>query len=204
MRDLVACLYENHTVTKEELEDLKTRWRAKSPNIVHFWYDCDEAAKRAVTTGKSSTVGRVTFSMECDRKNSLRFLTVTLPSGRKMFYPSPEIGTNRFGSESLTYMGQDQTTKKWKRIETYGGKLVENITQAVARDCLAHAIERLEAKGFPIVFHVHDEVVIDMKPYAEDEKMLSDVTAIMSEPPPWADGLPLNAEGWGGAFFKKD
>lgn len=188
----------------EELEDLKTRWRAKSPNIVRFWYDCDEAAKLAVNTGKASTVGRVTFSMECDRKNSLRFLTVTLPSGRKMFYPSPEIGTNRFGSESLTYMGQDQTTKKWKRIETYGGKLVENITQAVARDCLAHAIERLESKGFPIIFHVHDEVVIDIKPYAEDEKMLKDVTAIMSVPPMWACGLPLNAEGWVGAFFKKD
>ena len=101
-------------------------------------------------------------------------------------------------------MGMDQTSKKWKRIETYGGKLTENCVQAIARDALADAIERLEAAGFPIVFHVHDEVVIDIKPFAEDKDMLKAVTDIMTQPIPWAPGLPLGADGWVGDFFTKD
>jgi DNA polymerase len=94
--------------------------------------------------------------------------------------------------------------KKWGQIETYGGKLTENCVQAIARDCLAGAIERLEAAGYPVVFHVHDEVVIDITPYADDKTMLNDVVQIMSEPIPWAQGLPLNADGWVGTFFTKD
>ena len=101
-------------------------------------------------------------------------------------------------------MGVDQTSKKWKPIETYGGKLVENCVQAIARDCLAEAIENLERNGFPIVFHVHDEVVIDVKRFADDETMLEKVKAVMAAPIPWAKGLPLNADGWVGDFFKKD
>ena len=101
-------------------------------------------------------------------------------------------------------MGVDQTTKKWKAIETYGGKLTENVVQAIARDCLAVAIERLEQAGFPIVFHVHDEVVIDVSPFADDEAMLSKVCEIMTTPISWAQGLPLGADGWVGTFFKKD
>lgn len=95
-------------------------------------------------------------------------------------------------------------TKKWKRIETYGGKLVENCVQAIARDCLAQAIDNLEAAGYPVVFHVHDEVVIDIEPYADKDTMLNNVVTIMANPIPWASGLPLNAEGWVGKFFKKD
>ena len=95
----------------------------------------------------------------------------------------------------------DQTTKKWSCLETYGGKLAENITQAVARDCLAEAVERLEAAGYPVVFHIHDEVVIDAGPGKDD---LNDVVRIMSQVPVWAGGLPLNAEGWTNEFFKKD
>ena len=93
---------------------------------------------------------------------------------------------------------------KWGRIETYGGKLVENCVQAIARDCLALSIENLEAAGFPVVFHVHDEVVIDIRPFDDEKAMLKAVTAAMSKPIPWAPGLPLNAEGWVGTFFKKD
>ena len=98
----------------------------------------------------------------------------------------------------------DQTTKKWRELETYGGKLVENVTQSIARDCLADAIERLEAARFPIVFHIHDEVVIDIKPYADNDTMLKAVCDIMKQPPEWAPDLPLNAAGWVGDFFTKD
>ena len=95
----------------------------------------------------------------------------------------------------------NQKTKKWECLETYGGKLVENITQAVARDCLAEAIEHLEAAGYPVVFHIHDEVVIDAGP---EKANLEDVIRIMSQASAWADGLPLNADGWVNDFFKKD
>ena len=98
-------------------------------------------------------------------------------------------------------MGMDQTTKKWKQVETYGGKLVENCVQAIARDCLADAIERLEALGYAVVFHVHDEVVIECTP---DRADLDRVAAVMSQPLPWAPGLPLGADGWIGDFYKKD
>ena len=122
-------------------------------------------------------------------------------TGRKLYYISPSIGQNEWGRPSISYMGMDQKTKRWKRIETYGGKLVENITQAVARDCLAEAISRLEDAGYPVVFHIHDEVVIDA---GLDKADLDDVIRIMSQPPVWAAGLPLNADGWVNEFFKKD
>jgi DNA polymerase len=101
-------------------------------------------------------------------------------------------------------MGMDQKTKRWKQIETYGGKLVENCVQAIARDALAGAIERLEAAGLPVVFHVHDEVIIDVAPFADEDTMLQTVVDIMREPIPWAPDLPLNADGWVGTFFRKD
>ena len=117
---------------------------------------------------------------------------------------SPGIGENQWGNPSISYMGMDQKTKRWKRIETYGGKLVENCVQAIARDCLADTIERLEASGLPVVFHIHDEVVIDIAPWADEDTMLDTVVNIMRQPIPWAADLPLNADGWVGAFFKKD
>ena len=109
------------------------------------------------------------------------------------------MGVNRFGEPSLAYWGMDQQTKRWGETETYGGKLVENCVQAIARDCLAEAIERLEAAGYPVVFHVHDEVVIEA-----DHGSLEEVVKIMSQPPAWAPDLPLNADGWTNPFFKKD
>ncbi len=104
-------------------------------------------------------------------------------------------------------MGMNQTSKKWELLETYGGKLAENITQAVARDCLAEAIQRLEASGYPIVFHIHDEVVIDVHAVTSappGKQELKEVERIMSQPPVWAEGLPLAADGWVNPFFKKE
>lgn len=190
-------------LTEDELPDIVERWRRANPAIVQLWYTVDAAAKEAVNTGRIVELwdGRLVFARECDPENDLDFLTVRLPNGRKLYYARPCMGQDRFGRPSICYWGMNQKTKKWGTLETYGGKLVENITQATARDCLAEAIDRLEAAGFPVVFHIHDEVVIDAGP---DKADLDRVIRIMSQVPAWAEGLPLNADGWVNEFFKKD
>lgn len=188
-------------IPEDDLPDIVQRWRDTNKRICDLWYKMNSAAVEAISTGSSVGVGRLLVSCEYDAVHEVEYLTVLLPSGRKLYYNSPQIGENKWGGPSISYMGMDQTTKKWKRIETYGGKLVENCVQAVARDCLAQAIENLEAKGLPVVFHIHDEVVIDCR---ADTATLEDVVDIMSQPIPWAPGLPLNADGWVGGFFKKD
>lgn len=188
-------------IPEDDLPDIVQRWRDTNKRICDLWYKMNSAAVEAISTGCSVGVGRLLVSCEYDAVHEVEYLTVLLPSGRKLYYNSPQIGENKWGGPSISYMGMDQTTKKWKRIETYGGKLVENCVQAVARDCLAQAIENLEAKGLPVVFHIHDEVVIDCR---ADTATLEDVVDIMSQPIPWAPGLPLNADGWVGGFFKKD
>lgn len=188
-------------IPEDDLPDIVQRWRDTNKRICDLWYKMNSAAVEAISTGCSVGVGRLLVSCEYDAAHEVEYLTVLLPSGRKLYYNSPQIGENKWGGPSISYMGMDQTTKKWKRIETYGGKLVENCVQAVARDCLAQAIENLEKEGLPVVFHIHDEVVIDCR---ADTATLDDVVDIMSRPIPWAPGLPLNADGWVGGFFKKD
>lgn len=190
-----------HELPDAELPDIKNRWRSSNPHIVQFWYDVEKAALTAVNQGAPGIVRGIRFARECDPKNDLDFLTVRLPSGRKLYYAKPHMGINRFGRDSLCYYGMHQTSRKWEVSETYGGKLVENITQAVARDCLFFAMENLEAEGFPIVFDVHDEAVIEA---AEGMSDLDKVVKIMSRPIPWATSLPLNADGWVDQYFKKD
>lgn len=187
----------------EEIMDMVQRWRKANPAIVQFWYSVDAASREAVNTGRTVELwdGRLVFAREFDPANELDFMTIRLPNGRKLYYAKPHMGVNRFGHPSLCYWGQNQTSKKWSVIETYGGKLAENITQATARDCLAEAVERLEAAGYPVVFHIHDEVVIDAGPGHDS---LEDVVKILGQPPSWAPDLPLNAEGWTNPFFKKD
>ena len=188
-------------IPEDDLPDIVQRWRDTNKRICDLWYKTNSAAVEAISTGCSVGAGRLLVSCEYDAAHEVEYLTVLLPSGRKLYYNSPQIGENKWGGPSISYMGMDQTTKKWKRIETYGGKLVENCVQAVARDCLAQAIENLEKEGLPVVFHIHDEVVIDCR---ADTATLDDVVNIMSRPIPWAPGLPLNADGWVGGFFKKD
>ena len=187
----------------EEIMDMVQLWRRANPHIVQLWYTVEAAAKEAVEQGRRVPLrnGSLVIAREYDPLHQLNFLTIQLPSGRKLYYAEPHMGVNRFGHPSLCYLGQNQTTKKWEEVETYGGKLVENITQAVARDCLAEAIERLEASEYPVVFHIHDEVVIDAPPGRDS---LEDVIRILSQPPAWAAGLPLTADGWVNPFFKKD
>lgn len=191
-------------LTEEELPDIVDRWREANSRIRDLWYSMNNAAVEIISNGGSCNIKGIALAREYDMVQGISVLAVTLPSGRKLYYVEPQIGENRWGGPSITYLGQDQTTKNWKRIETYGGKLVENCVQAIARDCLAEAIERLEDAGFPVVFHVHDEVVIEIEPFADEETMLQKVVDIMSAPIPWAEGLPLDADGWVGQFFKKD
>ena len=191
-------------LSDDEVKEIVDRWRDTNPKIRELWYSFDNAAADVIQNGGAVRVRNCTFRRELDCMRGTVVLTIELPSGRKLYYVDPAIGENRWGGASLSYMGMDQTTKKWKRVETYGGKLVENCVQAIARDCLAQAIENLEAEGLPVVFHVHDEVVIDIAPFDNDKEMLSKVVSILTRPIPWAAGLPLGADGWVGRFFKKD
>ena len=191
-------------IPEEDLPDIVSRWREANKRIRDLWYTMDNAAVQVITQGGSVGVNGLLLARELDYNQGTDCFTITLPSRRKLYYVSPSIGQNEWGRPSIVYMGVNQQTRRWKQIETYGGKLVENCVQAIARDCLALAIERLEAAGLPVVFHVHDEVVIDTVPFADEDTMLEKVCGIMSEPIPWAPDLPLGADGWVGKFFRKD
>lgn len=197
-------------LSDDEVKGIVDRWRETNSMIRDLWNIVDSAAVTVITNGGAQTIRSettdavITLACELDVITGTRYMTILLPSGRKLYYPSPEIGVNRRGNPSVSYMGQNQTTKRWERVETYGGKLVENIVQAIARDCLAIAIENLEAQGLHVVFHIHDEVVIDTPAWADNDTMLDTVTKIMTKPIPWAQALPLNADGWVDKFFKKD
>ncbi len=197
-------------LSDDEVKGIVDRWRETNSMIRDLWNIIDSAAVTVITNGGAQTIRSettdavITLACELDVITGTRYMTILLPSGRKLYYPSPEIGVNRWGNPSVSYMGQNQTTKRWERVETYGGKLVENIVQAIARDCLAIAIENLEAQGLHVVFHIHDEVVIDTPAWADDDTMLETVTKIMTKPIPWAQMLPLNADGWVDKYFKKD
>ena len=197
-------------LSDDEVKGIVDRWRETNSMIRDLWNIVDSAAVTVITNGGAQTIRSettdavITLACELDVITGTRYMTILLPSGRKLYYPSPEIGVNRWGNPSVSYMGQNQTTKRWERVETYGGKLVENIVQAIARDCLAIAIENLEAQGLHVVFHIHDEVLIDTPAWADEDTMLETVTKIMTKPIPWAQMLPLNADGWVDKYFKKD
>jgi len=178
---------------EEELQPLVSAWKSSNPNIVKLWWDVDRAAKTAVKDRSSTETHGIRFSCQSG------MLFITLPSDRRLSYVKPRIGENRFGSDCITYEGIG-STKKWERIESYGPKLVENIVQAISRDLLSHAMRRLDAMGYNIVMHVHDEVVIE----APVDVSVDDICAVMSQPPPWAKGLLLRADGYETDFYKKD
>lgn len=190
-----------------ELPEIVNKWRSASPNIVKLWYAFQSAAMEVIE-GKGDrsipvkgTNAAVTFRREFDVRHGQDFLTIQLPSGRKLFYVKPFIGENRFGSESICYYGINQTTKKWEKQETYGGKLVENTVQAIARDCLAEALRRIEDSGYHTVFTVHDEAIIEAP---DRDGTLEDICAIMGSPVPWAPGLSLPADGFVSDYYMKD
>lgn len=181
-------------VEEEELKGLVQSWRAANPHIVNYWYEIDGAVKAAVKERKMTKVGMVMVYYQSG------MLKIALPSGRVLSYVRPRMTVNRFGSESVSYEGIG-TNRKWKRIESYGAKFCENIVQATARDVLAEAMLRLEKKGFDIVCHIHDEVVLEVP---EGTSSVEEVNEIMAVCPDWCEGLPLKAAGFESPFYKKD
>lgn len=180
-------------IDEDELQGLVDSWRRANPRIVGLWHNIDAAAKLAISSGEWIASGHLKVHVQDG------ILFIELPSGRRLAYPSPKPGENRFGGESITHLGVG-TNRRWERMETYGGKLVENIVQATARDILADSMQRLEKAGHKIVMHVHDEVVIEA-PIGRSS--VEDVCQIMSETPPWATGLPLDAEGFECTYYRK-
>lgn len=178
---------------EDEMASIVDAWRKANPRIAQMWWDVNRAALEAIKNGTSQMVGRIKVYQK------LGALVIALPSGRELIYPSPRVGENRFGGESITFMGLG-LNRKWGRIETYGGKLVENIVQATARDVLAHSMATLEAAGYPTVMHVHDEVITEV-PYGRGS--VEELCALMSRGPKWSKGLPLAAEGFESTYYKK-
>lgn len=181
-------------LTVEELKPLVDAWRMANPNIVKLWWDVDSAVKTVIKTRQDVKI----YGLEFSYKSGMLF--IKLPSGRSLAYVKPKICTNQFGGEGVSYEGIG-TAKKWERIESYGPKFVENIVQAISRDILAESMIRLKDKGFDIVIHVHDEVVLEVKNGCSD---ISEVSEIMCIKPKWASDLLLNAEGFECNFYKKD
>ena len=184
----------------EEMDSIVHRWRAANKRITDLWYQVQAAAVSVMETSQQTAVKNIIFSREFDVINGLDFLTITLPNKRKLYYAYPGTRLNSWGSTVITYKGLDQTTKKWTTLDTYGGKLVENIVQAIARDCLAESILKVKKKGFKIVIHVHDEIVIE----APESVTVEEICNIMGEPISWAQGLLLKADGFESAYYKKD
>jgi len=186
---------------EEELPGLVKQWRAANKRVVDFWYSLERAAVEVVRTGTAATVRGLVLAREGDTRYNLDFFTVALPSGRKLFYSHPYLSQNERGKEALYYRGVDQKTKKWGLASTYGGKLVENVTQAIARDCLAAALVKIYAAGYNTAIHVHDEVVLDIPDGSAAD--LKRVVEILEEPLPWAPGLLLKAEGFICDYYHK-
>lgn len=180
-------------VPEEELKPLVDAWRGSNPNIVKLWWDVDRAASTCVRERVPTETHGIRFLYQSG------MLFIVLHSGRRLVYVKPRMGINRYGSVTVTYEGVG-AQKKWLRLESYGPKFVENIVQATARDILVEAMQRLDAKGYKIVMHVHDEAVIE----APADTSLEDICSVMGETPAWANGLLLRADGYVCDFYKKD
>lgn len=187
-------------LTEEELPDIVHRWRQANPRIRDLWYAVENAALSVMQTAQPQAIYGLIFALEGDLVYGQSFLTVKLPSGRKLYYPKPFLKENQFGKLALHYYTVGQQSRKWEVASTYGGKMTENIVQAVARDCLAVTLERIAAKHLQVVFHVHDEVIID----APTETTVDEICDLMAEPIPWAPGLILKGAGFESSYYMKD
>ena len=212
------------SIPEDEMQSIVDHWRQANPMIVKLWRDYEAAAKTAIKERRAVRRGiRLPADNLQDREYMARGpvrpysvregvtvefyykdgnLLVRLPSGRRLCYYHARIRELSGGREQITYMGVNQTTKQWQEVETYGGKIVENILQATARDCLAEAMTRVAAMGYQIVMHVHDEMIVDVP--VEDTEALARINKAMSDPISWAPGLPLRGDGYETAFYRKD
>ena len=178
---------------EEEMQPLVDAWRAANPNIVAFWSALDSAARTVIRRKTSARIGKVALYWQDDK------MFMRLPSGRNLCYQSPHFTENRFGSDAIGYYAPNAAGQMVVQ-ETFGGKLAENATQAIARDILAHALLTLEKNGYPVIFHVHDEAVIEM-PIGQGS--LEEACRLMAIAPEWADDLPLRADGYECAYYQK-
>lgn len=181
-------------VPEDELQGLINDWRNANLHIVKLWTEVGNTAMKAIKEKTIVSLGKLVFMYERG------ILFIRLPSGRRLSYIKPRIGTNRFGGDSITYMGVG-ASKKWERLETFGGKLVENIVQAIARDLLASAMMNVANAGYDIVFHVHDEIIAEVP---DGQGSVDEMCMLMSINPDWADGIPLSADGYECEYYRKD
>lgn len=194
----------------EEKPQILSKWREANKKVVSLWRSLEDCAKRCIGTRREQVykiddVSSITFRYESGA------MTIELPSGRKLFYPSARMGrrtiegvNGSFEVEDISYMGQDQTSGKWVKLNTYGGKLTENVVQAIARDLLANAIFKVFDLGFNIVLHVHDEIAAEIPKDGNEEKTLQIMSDAMCSAPSWAKGIPLRAAGYITEYYKKD
>lgn len=182
-------------LAEHELKPIVDAWRAANPHIVQLWADVEEAAITTITSRQPIHLRNLRFTVESG------IMFIKLPSGRRLSYVQPKLGENRWGNPSITYMGTT-TGRHWGRLETYGGKLVENIVQAIARDLLVTGMHTVAKAGHQIVMHVHDEIIIDEP--KDSGFTVADACALMSTLPTWADGLPLEADGYECSYYRKD
>lgn len=188
-------------LSEEELPEIVSKWRAANPHIVQLWYRVEREALAAMRDGKVHEVDRgVTIALKSDLSKGLNFLTIGLPSGRSLYYVDPFLKMGRFDKVQVNFMTQREG--QWTSDSTYGGKLVENIVQAIARDCLTETLLRLNSRypNSPVVMHIHDEVVMD----AEMDVTVDEICDLMAEPIPWAPGLLLKAAGFESEWYMKD
>lgn len=197
---LIAMGALNMGLAEEELPDIVQRWRSANPRIRDLWYAVEQAALTTMQTARPQGIYGLIFRYEGDLVYGQSFLTVQLPSGRKLFYPKPFLQENQFGKMAIHYYTVGQQTRKWEVASTYGGKMTENIVQAIARDCLAETLKRIDRMGLQVVFHVHDEVIID----APASITVDEICDLMAEPIPWAPGLILKGAGFESDYYMKD
>lgn len=182
-----------------EMMSLTRKWRSANPKIVELWEELENAAIDAITYGHEIIATERNLVFRYDGEN----LTITLPSGRALFYRKPYLTVVK-GHKEIRYQGLIQTTKQWGTIDTYGGKLTENVVQAIARDLLGHAMLNLQKNGFAITMHIHDEVIAEIDYNGAEQEKYKQMVEVMSIPPTWAQDLPLNADGYLTTFYKKD
>jgi DNA polymerase len=183
-----------------EMMSIVHKWRSANPKIVALWEDYNNCAINAVMYNSTEVSENHNIIFECDGTS----LMVGLPSERKLYYRSPRLKTNKFGSKCVSYFAVDQETKMWGEVDTYGGKLTENIVQALSRDILGYSMLQLKSEGFDTVMHVHDEVICECIAHEDSEEDLTNMCNIMGQEIPWAPGLPLMAEGFSAYYYKKD
>ena len=196
---LAAMGGERMGLSMDDMNALVQDWRKANPNIAKTWGNIELAAQRCVTSG----LDQKAYGLVFHRRPEDGTMTITLPSGRLLCYRNMTTSTNRFGGSSLKYQGVNSTTNAWGWIETYGGKLTENIVQAIARDCLAHTLLVMEALGFRTVFHVHDEIICEV-PKEQAEESLRLIKEAFAASADWAEGLPLKGAGYITDYYLKD